>query len=135
MRFNSEVDSLFYIALIACIAGAAVAIAPSLQAPSLSEYFSAGLMVLVVAVLPVWLLLTTYYVVEGDSLKVHSGPFRWSIALHEIRSVMPSKSVLASPALSLDRLKIVYGDGRRILVSPKNRDAFLTAIGQSASNA
>ena len=76
-----------------------------------------------------WLLLSTKYTVNKDTLVVQSGPFRWCIAKNDITKIASSNSIIASPALSLDRLRIDYADGRNsILISPKNKDGFLKAI-------
>lgn len=83
-----------------------------------------------------WMLLSTKYTVNRDTLLVQSGPFRWRIFKNEITGIVPSKSILSSPALSLDRLRIEYAGGRRsILISPKNKDGFLKAIAATASAA
>lgn len=79
--------------------------------------------------LPLWVFLGTAYRVDGQTLNVRSGPFRWSVPLRDIQSVRDSRSTLSGPALSLQRLEIVYGAGRRLLVSPADRTAFLSAIG------
>jgi hypothetical protein len=75
-----------------------------------------------------WIYLATYYEVNGSQLYIRSGPFTWQIATDEIHSVLPSGSMLSSPALSLDRLEIQYGRRRSILVSPAQRSAFLEAL-------
>lgn len=81
---------------------------------------------LVIAVgLPVWLLLSTRYVVSRRQLRVQSGPFRWKIPVADIARIMPSNSPLASPALSLDRLRIEYGSGKSLLVSPRLASDFI----------
>lgn len=82
-------------------------------------------------ILLLWLTLRTYYAVNQDTLRVVCGPFRWRIPLDEITAVTPSRSWWSSPALSLDRLRIDYGDGRRVLVSPAEKQEFLQAIGQA----
>ncbi len=79
--------------------------------------------------LPVWLLFSTHYIVEGSRLLVRSGPFSWNIARSEIKSIRPTRSPLSSPALSLQRLEITYVDGKVLLISPKNQDEFVDAIG------
>lgn len=73
----------------------------------------------------------TYYAIDGGQLKVVSGPFRWRLSLDEIHGVEPTRSVLSSPALSLDRLRIRYGRNRKIMVSPADKAGFLKAIGQA----
>ena len=63
-------------------------------------------------------------------LRIVAGPFRWKILLDEITSVEETRNPLSSPALSLDRLKICYGNGRHIMISPADTAGFLKAIGQ-----
>ena len=78
--------------------------------------------------LPLWIFVGTHYTFVRDELIVRSGPFRWRIPLRDIKSVTPTRDMLSSPALSLDRLRIDYGKGRAVLVSPVDKDAFLQAI-------
>ena len=76
-----------------------------------------------------WLLISTKYTVNQHILVIQSGPFKWRIAKNEITKIASSKSLVSSPALSLDRLRIDYGGGRNsVLISPKDKDAFLKAI-------
>ena len=80
----------------------------------------------------VWIYRATYYEVNGNQLYIRSGPFTWHIATDEIHSVLPSGSMLSSPALSLDRVEIQYGQRRSILVSPAHRSAFLEALAKAS---
>lgn len=76
-----------------------------------------------------WLLLSTKYTVTSDALVVQSGPFRWRMLKSEITKIVPSKSIISSPALSLDRLRIDYSRGRSsILISPKDKAGLLKAL-------
>jgi hypothetical protein len=76
----------------------------------------------------VWTLLGTYYVIDAASLVVRSGPFHWIVALRDIHSVRPTRDTRSGPALSFDRLRIEYGAGRALLVSPREKDAFLADL-------
>ena len=76
----------------------------------------------------------TYYQVDDHQLLVKSGLFSWKIPLSEIESIEPTHSFLSAPALSLDRLAIHYGDGNRVVVSPKDKQGFINAIGQLQEN-
>lgn len=76
----------------------------------------------------VWTLLGTYYVVDATSLIVRSGPFHWIVPLREIRSVRPTRDIRSGPALSFDRLRIEYSGGRVILISPREKEAFLADL-------
>jgi uncharacterized membrane protein YdbT with pleckstrin-like domain len=79
------------------------------------------------ASLILWTLVTTDYRVTSDALRVRSGPLRWTIPLSSIRSVQPSRSVVAGPAWSLDRLRIETSE-EALLISPKDRAGFLEAL-------
>ncbi len=131
MTFRSAVDWWYYAVVIGAAAVALAAVVPILGADK-GMLTALALGTLVVAVgLPLWLLLTTSYRVDSHSVQVRSGPFRWNIPIGEIQSVRESRSVLSSPALSLRRIEITYGRGRRILLSPADREGFLKAIGRT----
>ncbi|WP_199610436.1 PH domain-containing protein [Flocculibacter collagenilyticus] len=89
------------------------------------SYVGIGIMSLL---LPVWSLVRTYYVIDGQKLSIYSGPFRWHIDTHTIITIEPSKSLLSGPALSLDRLAIRYGNNKTILVSPKDKVSFIAEL-------
>jgi hypothetical protein len=76
----------------------------------------------------VWTLLGTYYVVDATALIVRSGPFHWIVPLREIRSVQPTRDIRSGPALSFDRLRIEFGGGRVILISPREKAEFLADL-------
>lgn len=78
--------------------------------------------------LPLWLILGTGYRLESGRLQVRSGPFRWNIPVREITGVTPTRNPLSSPALSLDRLRIDYGRGKFVMISPRDRERFLHEI-------
>ena len=77
----------------------------------------------------VWTLLGTYYVIDATSLVAHSGPFHWTIALREIRSVRSTRDSRSGPALSFDRIRIEFGNPPRVLlVSPREKAEFLADL-------
>ena len=80
--------------------------------------------------LPLWLFYTTQYLVEDEVLKIQSGPFKWTIPITSISQVVETSNPHSSSALSLRRLEITYGESKTIMVSPKDREGFLEAIGQ-----
>jgi hypothetical protein len=69
----------------------------------------------------------TYYVIEGDTLMIRSGIAKWRVPIRDIRSISPTRSVLSSPALSLDRLSIEYGR-KTIMISPEEKQRFIEAL-------
>jgi hypothetical protein len=85
-----------------------------------------------VAAIVIWVLLSTYYEFKGDALVAHSGPFSWRIPIKEISGVRESRSVRSGPALSMDRLEIIFGDGCVLLISPLDKAGFLAALRRRA---
>jgi hypothetical protein len=127
MVFRSKID-LWLVAVLA----AAMAL-PFLEAMEALRSGSDSLPHLLIFVLLggffLSLLLSTKYTVSGDTLLVQSGLFRWRIVRSEITKIVPSRSIISSPALSLDRLRVDYANGRKsVLISPKDKEGFLKAI-------
>lgn len=83
----------------------------------------AGVLVLYAAV--VW---PVEYVLERDALVIRFGIVRSRVPYRSIRSVRPSRSLLASPALSLNRLAIDTGAALPVTISPADASGFLDAI-------
>ena len=82
----------------------------------------------VVLGLVLWLYLSTRYTITGDFLLVKAGPFAWVIPIDEITSIEPTRNLLSSPALSLDRLLIRYGHGAELMISPRDKPGFMTEL-------
>jgi len=94
----------------------------------------------VVVVVVLWafigsLIWPLYYEITPSELVVRSGFLHWEIPLSSIQQVHPSHNMLASPALSLDRLRIEYsqnGKTRYMLISPKDKLGFLRDLAQNS---
>ena len=127
MVFRSKIDLGL---LVVLVAAAALPFAQALAGlRSGSSWIPHALTFGLLAASFSWLVLTTKYTVTQDTLLVQSGPFRWRIAKSEITQIVPSKSMLSSPALSLDRLRIDYAAGRKsVLISPQDQEGFLKAV-------
>jgi hypothetical protein len=76
-------------------------------------------------IVPLWTMLQTRYTLSDEALRIRSGPFAWRIALGEVTRIEPTRNSRSSPALSLDRLRIDYGDGRSLMISPADKQGFL----------
>ena len=126
MRFRSAVDTWLLLVFACTTLLVLVVMVPLLASGTI---LLTALILASAVGLPAWLLLSTWYEVGEELLLVRSGPFNWRIRRCEISIVRPSRSVLSSPALSLDRLEIEYGNGRRILVSPADKRSFVEALG------
>jgi hypothetical protein len=133
-RFRSKVDRWIFVLLIIVIIGQVIAIgSATLQADDAMAITGMILVMVGVVGLMFWLLVGTHYTVDRGTIRIVSGPFRWKVPVDEITSVTATRSPLSSPALSLDRICIRYGERRRIMISPADRDGFLKAIGHELS--
>jgi hypothetical protein len=134
MRFRSKVDT--WLVVLLAIAGLAALLgSASLLGSGAAGALGVAILTTLVALgLPVWLLFATHYTFEGNELRIQGGPLRWTVPVDQIHSVRPSRSVWSSPALSLDRLRIDYGKGRWILISPEDREGFLAELAARRSS-
>jgi Bacterial PH domain len=90
----------------------------------------AGLAInLLVILFIVHLITTTFYQLEGKSLRIKSGfIINKLIMIDSIRKIQKSNSLFSSPAASLDRLEIFYNKYDSILISPKDNQKFLAEL-------
>ena len=77
----------------------------------------------------VWLYFATKYEVLEKEIVIHAGLYKVIVPRQSITSVTPSNNVMSSPAFSIDRLEITYGQNDKVLISPKNQAQFLESIG------
>ena len=69
------------------------------------------------------------YEIERETLTVKNAFFlKTKIPISEIKSVVETNNPLSSPAASLDRLYINYGKADSVIISPVNRDEFITEL-------
>ena len=130
MTFKSAVD-LWLLVIVALVVIISLGISARLVMQRSPAGYLISIWLIAVGIgLPLWLLYTTQYVVKDEVLKIQSGPFKWTIPITSISQVVETTNPRSSPALSLRRLEITYGESKTIMVSPKDREGFLEAIGQ-----
>ncbi len=83
--------------------------------------------VALMSALTLWICRTTYYVVTADDLLVRSSPFRKTVPLKSISALRGTRSARRGPALSLDRIEVLYG-AKSLVVSPRDKPGFVRAI-------
>lgn len=132
MRFRSKVDWWLGVLLVALPAiGLVTAIMLQLSGDSGAAIVGwlslAGIGLLYVLV--VW---PVEYTLEADELVVRFGVMRSRIPYRSISGVSPTRGVLASPALSMDRLAIDTGGKLAPMISPADRDGFLAGLATRA---
>lgn len=126
--YASKIDGWLAAVLGAAVVSSLWASRHLLLAGSPAAWLAAPLIACVGAGLPLWVLLDTRYVVDATHLRIRSGPFRWTVPIAGIVRIAPTSNPLSSPALSLDRLRIEYGRGASVMVSPRDRAGFMRAI-------
>lgn len=126
--YRSKTDlwliAIFGIAMIASLSGALAMLSTGTPV----AWMVAAPIALVGVGLPLWLLLSTRYVLGQGQLRVLCGPFKWCVPLAKITAITPTSSPLSSPALSLDRLRIDYGVGNSVMISPRDKEQFIKDI-------
>ena len=70
------------------------------------------------------------YTVGEEHLEIRYGRVRKKVLFSDIRSITPTRSLISSPALSLDRLRIETVSGTSPLISPLDKPGFLAAIAE-----
>ncbi len=80
----------------------------------------------------VYMFRVTRYVFEPTRLRAQTGPLKWDVPYNLLRTVRPSRDVSSAPAFAFNRLKLEYGSGQILLVSPAQRALFLDEIRKRA---
>lgn len=115
--YKSKVD-WWLIILIGCVFGY-----PIIDGILTNEYFLSAIFAFVL-VLFFLLSKTIKYRIEGKNLMI----WNTKIEIKSIRKIYRTNNPLSSPALSLDRLAIVYNKFDEILISPKERNEFIDEL-------
>ncbi len=76
-----------------------------------------------------WRLARTY-VLTDTMLLVKSGPFTSRIPVASIYKLRATHTIVASPALSLDRIEVLARQGPYTVISPADKRGFIAAVRQ-----
>lgn len=135
--YPSKID--WWLALLLCVppvASIAVCVA---MVPLALAGMTSGLLVGIASVLLVFgiyfgLVFPMRYGLDDTHLLIRFGICRQRIPLADISEVYPTHNPLSSPALSLDRLHVRFGQGffKATMISPADRDRFLNELAQKA---
>ncbi|RYE20562.1 MAG: hypothetical protein EOP51_17605 [Sphingobacteriales bacterium] len=72
---------------------------------------------------------TVYTITNTQLLKVKSSfVFNKQIPITGITKIVPTKSILSAPALSLDRIEIFYNTYDSVVISPKDKQEFIAQL-------
>src|SRR5699024_8107421 len=81
-----------------------------------------------ILVLLLWIWFGTGYKIDGEFLKVSYGPFKSKLKIKEIKKIRRTKNPFTAPALSVDRLEILFGQYNVINISPKNESGLIHSL-------
>jgi uncharacterized membrane protein YdbT with pleckstrin-like domain len=127
-RYRSKVDwwmgVLLAVPLVTAV-GTAIALQLGSDAGAANRAWMVLFGVVALYVVVVW---PVVYELTDDALVVRFGLMRRRIAYRSLRGVNPTRSILASPALSLDRLAIDTGGSLSPTISPADREGFLADL-------
>ena len=126
--YKSKIDTWIFVVLVAAIAICFFASVFVLLSGSPDTWWTLLITVGIGIILPLWLLVSTDYTLDSKMLVVRSGPLKWRVPITDIVSIKSTESVLSGPALSLDRLCIDYGQGSKLVISPRDKEKFLRNI-------
>jgi hypothetical protein len=122
-RFSSKVDWWYFATMGLVVVATSIAATPVVLA---GRWWIAATLLAPIALM-VWNLLSTSYLITDDSLTVRCLLFRKTVPLAQVTKLRASRDPSASPALSLDRVEVLYGTGS-VLISPKDKRGFIHAI-------
>ena len=75
-----------------------------------------------------WIWFGTNYRIKEETIKIKNGPFKWSVKIQDIEKISKRRSLLATPALSVDRLVLHYGKYGEMSISPKAESEFIELL-------
>lgn len=130
-KFTSKKDSLFTMVFFGiCVLMLAVVILAFVDNISLAGLLVVVTTSLLVIGLMLWAYLGTYYELDDDILKYHSGPLKGSIAISQINTIIRGKTLWVGikPALARKGLIINYERFNEIYISPSQETLFLKMI-------
>lgn len=72
---------------------------------------------------------TTYYKVDTYMVQIKSGLFfSKSLEIKSIKRIVETRNPISSPALSLDRIELIYNRFDSVLISPKDKKGFIQEL-------
>ena len=130
-KFRSKKE-WWVLAFIVCMTGLIIQLLVTMQAKGNIAAYPVHTATYVITVFILWWpIVNTRYIVDEKYLTIHCMFLTWKIQLTDIQRISKTNNSVASPALSLDRLKVEYtknGENKFILVSPKQQKAFCDAL-------
>ena len=126
MLFVSKKDPLYFLVVWGTIAFVFLSVVLDFSF-TIFNFVWAFIVLLIIGFL-IWLWFGTMYKVEKETVHVQNGPFTSEVDIHDIKRISKRKSLLATPALAVDRLVLHYGTYNEIQISPKDESKFINLL-------
>lgn len=96
-------------------------------------YESFDIILLLIIISPLLLIICLFvsikYMVTKKELVIYGGFFmKQKIDIAQIRKIQPTNSIMSAPAASFDRLEIFYNKFDSVIISPKEKEAFIKKL-------
>ncbi|MDA1916887.1 PH domain-containing protein [Bacillus cereus group sp. BcHK140] len=121
MEFLSKKDAwlypIFFVVMGACFAAIFAG----------REYFLL-FFTIPLAIVFIWSWFSTKYIVGEETITIRSGFVKKRILIRDIKQISNTKNPIAAYALSLDRLEIVYDTNQTEIISPKDKEQFISQV-------
>lgn len=122
-RFKSKVDIKLVMIVVAIVF---IASLPFILTPNagFAGFVINGITLLIFADM----VINTEYIIDGKILRVKCGHLiKQQCNIMDITAVKPTRTLVSSPAMSLDRLELKLRD-KSIIISPKDKTGFVDAL-------
>lgn len=135
--FRSKKD-WWVLAFVICMSGLLMQLLLTMYAKGTMPAFPVHTGVYFITIFVLWWpVFNTRYQVDAERLQIRCMFLKWDIPRDSIQKISKTNNSVASPALSLKRLKIDYlqaGQPKFVLVSPKDQTKFSQALGMEITD-
>ena len=88
-----------------------------------NNYYFSGIFI-VISIITFFYLKKIQYTIQDENLII----WKTKIDIKSIRKIYRTRNIISSPALSLDRIAIVYNQYDEVLISPINKEDFIEEL-------
>ncbi len=134
--FNSKVDYLFIIIIAIIVLYMGFNLYYTSSSIDTNTLIKKGAEYLIALLIVIPIFFYTRYEISADQrIIVKCGFIRYgSYDISKIVKISDTKSIWAAPAASIDRINIVFTNGKNLVISPKGKKVFLNVLLQINPN-
>lgn len=126
--YKSRIDTWLLVIVISAMAMSTIGCVVAVSVSPAAGWWIAAVTLPIGIGLPLWMFLGTSYTVTADNLLIRGGPLKWRVPIADITGITATSNQLSSPALSMDRLRIDYARGKSVMISPRDKPAFIEQV-------